>query len=68
MARLSKLQRSNNAHLILRHIHAKTPGKKGDVLFRYHDNVFKAQRAKKRVLSKSDRRKIFSTVRNRVYK
>ena len=68
MARLSKLQRSNNAHFDLRRKHADTPGKKGEVLYRYHDNVIKAQKAKKRVLSKSDRRKIFSTVRKRVYK
>ena len=68
MARLSKLQRSNNAHFDLRRKHADTPGKKGEVLYRYHDNVLKVQKAKKRVLSKSDRRKIFSTVRKRVYR
>lgn len=64
----SKLLRSQNAHARLRLMHSDTPGKKGDILFRYHDNIIKIQKAKKRVVSKNERRKIFKTVRNRIYK
>ena len=68
MAKLTRFQRSQNAHFDLRMKHADTPGKKGDVLHRYHNNILNIQKAKKRILSKSERRKIFATVRNRVYK
>ena len=68
MARLTRLQRSQNAHYDLRVKHRDTPGKRGDVLYRYHGNILNMQKAKKRVLTKSERRKVFTTVRNRVYR
>ena len=67
MAKLTRFQRSQNAHFNLRMKHANTPGKKGDVLHRYHNNILNMQKAKKRILSKNERRRVFTTVRNRVY-
>ena len=67
MKKLTKLQRSQNAHMKLRSKHSSTPGKIGDVKYRYHTAVLKAQKAKKHVLSKSDRAKIYKTVCNRVH-
>ena len=67
MAKLTRFQRSQNAHFNLRMKHAHTPGKKGDVLHRYHNNILNMQKAKKRILSKNERRRVFTTVRNRVY-
>ena len=65
---MTKLQRSQNAHYGLRVKHIDTPGKKGDVLYGYHGNVIKMQTAKKRILSDSEKRRVFETVRSRVYK
>lgn len=67
MAKLTRFQRSQNAHFDLRKKHADTPGKRGDVLHRYHNNILNMQKAKKRVLTKNERRKVFATVRKRVY-
>lgn len=68
MARLTRLQRSQNAHSVLRMKHADTPGKRGDVLYRYHNNVLQMQKAKKRILTKTEKRKVYTTVRKRVYR
>ena len=67
MAKLTRFQRSQNAHFNLRMKHAQTPGKKGDVLHRYHNNILNMQKAKKRILSKNERRRVFTIVRNRVF-
>ena len=67
MKKLTRLQRSQNAHLNLRRKHADTPGKKGEVLHRYHNNILNMQKAKKRIMSKNERQRVFATVRNRVY-
>ena len=67
MKKLTRLQRSQNAHYDLRRKHTYTPGKKGDVLYRYHDNILNMQKAKKRILSKNERQRVFTTVRKRVY-
>lgn len=45
MAKLTRFQRSQNAHFNLRMKHAHTPGKKGDVLHRYHNNIPNMQKA-----------------------
>ena len=67
MKKLTRLQRSQNAHLNLRRKHADTPGVKGEVLYRYHNNILNMQKAKKRILSKNERQRVFTTVRNRVF-
>ena len=66
MAKLTKLQRSQNAHARLKTKHVYTPGVKGEILMRYHSNVLNVQKAKKRVISKQQRREIFATTSNRV--
>ena len=68
MAKLTRFERSQNAHFNLRMKHANTPGKKGDVLHRYHNNILNIQKARKRILSKNERQKVFATVRKRVYR
>ena len=67
MAKLTRLQRSQKAHDRLKTKHIYTPGVKGDILIRYHNNILNIQKAKKRVLTKNERRKVFATVRKRVY-
>lgn len=67
MTKLTRLQRSQNAHYDLKRKHADTPGKRGDVLYRYHNNILNIQKAKKRILTKNERRKVYATVRRRVY-
>ena len=47
MSKLTRLQRSQNAHYDLKRKHADTPGKRGDVLYRYHNNILNIQKAKK---------------------
>ena len=66
--RLTRYQRSQNAHWDLRKKHENTAGKKGDVLYLYHDHVLNVQKAKKKVLTLKERRKIFATVKKTVYK
>ena len=68
MSKLTKFQRSQNAHFNLRMKHSNTPGKKGEVLHRYHNNILNMQKAKKRILSKNEKRKVFKTINARVYK
>ena len=65
MARLTKLERSQKAHSRLFAKYMFTPGNKGHILSRYHDNIWKIQRAKKRVLSKSERREVYNKVNER---
>ena len=67
MAKLTRLQRSQKAHDRLKTKHIYTPGVKGDILIRYHNNILNMQEAKKRVLTKNERRKVFATVRKRAY-
>lgn len=62
MAIFTKLQRSQNSHLKLQHKYTDFPGLKGDILYRYHRNIIKIQHANKRIISKSERRKVFNTV------
>ena len=67
MKKLTKLQRSQNAHWDLRIKHSSGSGRISYVKYRYHTAVLKAQTAKKHVLSKSEREKIYKTVCNRVH-
>ena len=63
--KLTKLQRSNNAHWKLRQRAADVPGKRGDLLYSYHGEVLRRQSSRKRVLSRSERRGLFSRLSNR---
>lgn len=64
MARLTRLQRSQNAHSRLRMKHADTPGKKGEVLFTYHNKILQIQKHQNRILSKSERRMEYNSIRS----
>lgn len=68
MSKLTKFQRSQNAHFNLRMRHSNTPGKKGEVLHRYHNNILNMQKAKKRILSKNEKQEVFKKVNERVFK
>ena len=65
MARLTRLQRSQTAHQRLKKKHVFTPGVKGDILMRYHNNILNIQSAKKRVISKAERREVYNKVSDR---
>ena len=62
MAKLSKLIRSQNAHHILRQKAADVPGKKGEVLYTYHNKILQIQKHQNRVLSKSERRMEYKSI------
>ena len=64
MKKLTRLQRSQNAHLNLRRKHADTPGVRGEVLFTYHNKIFQVQRAQKRILSRSERKMEFDSIKS----
>ena len=68
MAKLSKLQRSNNAHLRLQHKYNCIVGKSADIKYYYHLRVRELQKDKKRILSNKERRGIFSHVSKLVNK
>ena len=63
MAKISKLTRSQNAHMRLRQKAADMPGKRGDLVYTYHGEVIKRQKSAGRVLSKKERRGIFSPLK-----
>ena len=65
MAKLTRLQRSQKAHDRLKTKHIYTPGVKGDILIRYHNNILNIQDAKKRVISKAERRAVYNKVNER---
>ena len=65
MARINRLERSQKAHSRLFAKHMYTSGNKGYILSRYHDNIWKIQRAKKRVLSKAERQTVYKKVTER---
>ena len=65
MAKLTRLQRSQKAHQRLKTKHVYTPGIKGDILMRYHNNILNIQNAKKRVITKSERRDVYNKVSER---
>ena len=67
MVKLSKLHRSQNAHIRLRQKAVGMPGKKGDVIYYYHTAVIDRQRDNKRILSKKERRGIFASIRRKVF-
>ena len=64
MKKLTRLQRSQNAHSDLRRKHADTPGVRGEVLFTYHNKIIQIQRAQKRVLSRKERKMEFDSIRS----
>ena len=64
---MTRLIRSQNAHWNLRQKAAKSSKKRiGDIKYRYHEAVIKAQKAKQRVLTRKERSRIFKTVCGRV--
>ena len=65
MAKLTRFQRSQNAHFKLRMKHADTPGRKGDILHKYHDVILNKQKKEKRVVPIKKRRQIFSSILKR---
>ena len=65
MAKLTRLERSQKAHSRLKTKHVYTPGIKGDILIRYHNNILNIQSAKKRVISKAERREVYNKVSER---
>ena len=67
MAKNTKLERSQKAHSRLYDKHIRTSGVKGNILCRYHENIFSIQRAKKRVLSKAERQAVYKKISERRY-
>ena len=65
--KLSKYQKSQNAHFRLRQKAADMPGKKGDVFYYYHTEVINRQAGRKSVLAKKERRGIFAAIRRKVF-
>ena len=62
MSRLTKLVRSQNAHMGLRQKAADVPGKRGEVLYTYHNKILQIQKHQKRVLTKFERREEFKSI------
>lgn len=62
MPRLSRLQRSNNAHFDLRVKAGNLPGKRGDVVYEYHGKMISLQSKANRVFSRKERRDVFSRI------
>ena len=66
MARSQRLVRSQNAHWKLRNKASDMPGKRGEILYRYHRAVLGKQKTENRILQKNERRKLFSMITKRV--
>ena len=66
MARTKRLIRSQNAHFRLRQKHADTPGKRGEILYRYHRACIGKQKTENRILSKTERRSLYMKITKRV--
>ena len=64
MAKLTKLQRSQNSHFRLRQKAADIPGKKGEILFTYHNKILQRQKAKGQVLSRTERKLEFDSIKS----
>lgn len=64
MAKLTKRQRSNKAHQRLRAKYASMPGRNSEIKFFYHNEVIKRQH--NRVLSRSEKAKIYKDVASKV--
>ena len=60
MARISKIQRSNNAHKRLQNKYDYIPGNTAEIKYRYHLRVRVRQEKENRILSKKERRGIFN--------
>lgn len=60
MAKLTKIQRSNNAHKRLQNRYDYMPGNTAEIKYRYHLRVRVRQEMENRILSKKERRGIFS--------
>ena len=63
----TRLERSNAAHRKLRNNYNFIPGKAADVKFYYHNEVIDRQLKSGRVLSKSERSKVYKTISDKVY-
>ena len=68
MARTKRLILSQNAHHRLRMKHSDTPGKRGEILYRYHRACIGKQKNENRILSKKERRNLFTQITMRVGK
>ena len=66
MAKISKFQRSQKAHSRLYDKHLFISGKDHYIKRRYHESVWNAQKAKQRVFSLPERKKIYKTISDRV--
>ena len=66
MARSKKLVRSQNAHWTLKLKASDIPGKRGEILFRYHRAVLGKQKIENKILPLRERRKLFTLISKRV--
>lgn len=62
MAKLTRFQRSQNAHFKLRKKHADTPGKKGEIKYTYHNKILARQKALGRVMTRSERKMEYDSI------
>lgn len=60
--RLTKLQMSNNAHGRLKRKHMNSKGSRSGALYDYHNQCQIRQSAKRRVLSKAERKELFKYI------
>ena len=64
--KLTRLQRSQNAHWDLRQRAADVPGARGEILFTYHKVILDKQKQTRRILSKKARQSVFRSVSRHV--
>ena len=62
MAKLTRFQRSQNAHFNLRMIHANTPGIKGEIKYTYHNKILQRQKALGRVMTRNERKMEYDSI------
>ena len=62
MAKLTRLQRSQNAHSRLRLKHADTPGKRGEIKYTYHNKILARQKDLGRVMTRQERKMEYDSI------
>ena len=62
MAKLTRFERSQNAHFNLRMKHADTPGKKGEIKYTYHNKILARQKALGRVMTRRERKMEYDSI------
>ena len=60
--KLSRLQRSQNAHFRLRQKAADIPGLRGEILHTYHKTILDEQKQARRILTKKERQGVFRSL------